>query len=240
MGLVAPRETFDQDFRDISSVKTMPIGTYGETKDGRGYRYALAGGSTLDPGKLGVAATVNADATNKTVARTVAAGATEVIIDAGGAIAANVYNDGYLTINDATGEGISYLVAGHSVLGSSGELTVKLQEPLKVGLTIDVSEATLTQNPWSGVVISVADQADMPVGVPNVSITNAYYGWVQTKGVCAVLADETIGAGKAVVTGGSTVGAVEGKDTDDEYPEIGIALVAGVDTEYREIYLKID
>lgn len=239
-GLVARRETFEQDFRDISSVKMLPIGTYAETADGRGYRYALAGGTTLSPGKLGVAATVNADATNKTVAASVAVGATSVVIDAGGAIAAGVYDDGYLTINDATGEGISYHVKSHGVLSGAGELTVNLSEPVKVALTVDVSEASLTQNPWSGVVISVADQADMPVGVPNVSITNAYYGWVQTRGVCAVLADETVTAGAAVVTGSSTVGAVETMDTDDVVPEVGVALAAAVDTEYREIYLKID
>jgi hypothetical protein len=229
----------EQDFRDISSVKLMQVGAYDETIDGRGYRYALAGGTTLAPGKLGVAATADSNATNKTIARTVAAGETQVVFDAGGTIVANVYQDGYLTINDATGEGITYLVANHTGVTGAGEITVNLAEPIKVGLTIDVSEGTLCQNPWSGVVISVADQLDMPAGVPNVSITNAYYGWVQTKGACAVLADETLAVGENLTIGSSTVGAVEENDGVGE-ANVGTAIEAGVDTEYHLVYLQID
>lgn len=239
MGLGTSSVVHAQDFRDISSTKQLRVGQKAETVDGRVYRYTLAGGTTLAPGKLCVAATVDANATNKTVAATVAAGATSVVLDAGGAITANTYADGYLTVNDATGEGISYLVEAHGATSGAAELKVFLSEPLKVGLTVDTSEVSLTQNPWSGAVISVADQADMPIGVPNVSITNAYYGWIQTGGVASVLADEAITAGLAVTTGSSVVGAVEALDGAGE-PQVGIALVAGVDTEYREIFLTID
>lgn len=239
MGLQAQATVFGQNFRDISSTKENRIGVKGETVDGRVYRYGLAGGTTLAPGKLGVAATVDANATNKTVAASVAVGAKSVTLDAGGAITADTYADGYLTVNDATGEGISYLVRSHTGTSGAAELTAQLDDVVRVALTVDVSEVSLTQNPWSGVVISVADQADMPVGVPNVSITNAYYGWIQTGGVASVLADEAITAGLAVTTGSSTVGAVEALDGAGE-PQVGVALVAGVDTEYREVFLTID
>jgi hypothetical protein len=239
MGLTSSSVVHAQDFRNISSVKEMRVGEYAETVDGRGYRYALAGAGTLAPGKLGVAATVNADATNRTVAATVAAGEKSVTVDAGGVIAANTYADGYLTVNDATGEGINYLISSHAATTGAAELVVNLSDPLKVGLTVDVSEVTLTQNPWSGVVISATDQADMPVGIPNVSITAAYYGWVQTKGQCSALADEAITAGLALTIGTGVAGAVEALDAAGE-PQIGVAIVAGVDTEYRDIYLSID
>jgi hypothetical protein len=239
MGLGSPKVIQELDFRDISTVKPGTLGSYAETVDGRGYRLALAGGTTLDPGKLCVAETVDSDSSNRTVARTTAVGATEVIIDAAGAVTADRYVDGYLTINDATGEGISYLVKSNTATTGAAELTVRLYDPIKVGLTIDVSEASLTANPYSGVVISVTDQADLPVGVPNVSITNAYYGWLQTKGVCSVLADEAITAGLALTTGTGVAGAVEALDAAGE-PQIGVAIVAGVDTEYREAYLSID
>lgn len=225
-----------QAFRDISSVKLEQLGAYDETLDGRGYRYSLAGATTVAPGKICVAATVDANATNKAVTASQVVGDVEVKFTAGGALTANTYQDGYLTVNDATGEGISYLVKSHN---AGTAIVVKLAEPLEVALTASTSEVSLTQNPWSGVVISVADQADMCVGVPNVSITNAYYGWLQTKGVCSVLADEAITAGLAVTTGSSTVGAVEALDGAGE-PQVGIAIVAGVDTEYREVYLTID
>lgn len=239
MGLGSPKVVHDQDFRDISSVKQGTLGSYAETVDGRGYRYSLAGGTTLDPGKICVAETVDSDATNKTVARTYAAGATEVIVDAGGAVTANRYVDGYLSITDATGEGISYLVKGNTGTSGAAEMTVQLVDPIKVGLTIDVSEASLTANPWSGVVISVVDQLDMAVGIPNVSITNAYYGWLQTKGVCAALADESYAIAQELVIGSSVAGALEAHDAAGEQT-VAVAIVAGVDTEYREVYLNID
>lgn len=229
----------NQDARKTSSTKLHTLGSIAETADGRVYRYAQAGGSNLAAGKLNVAATVNADATNKTVAATVAAGSRSVVMDAGGAIAANVYDDGYLTVNDATGEGITYAVAGHSTTAGAAELTVQLKEPLIVGLTVDVSEVTLTQNPWGKVVISVTDQADMAAGVANTAVTASDYCWVQTRGVASVLADEGVTAGLAVTIGTGVAGAVEAVDAAGE-PQVGVALVAAVDTEYREVFLTID
>lgn len=229
----------DLSFRDISSVKGERIGAYDETLDGRGFRYTLAGGTALAPGKIAVAATVDSNATNKTVDAAVAIGAKKVTFTPGGNISANTYQDGFLTVNDATGEGITYLVKGHAAGTSAASMTVNLLEPVEVALVASTSEVSLTQNPWSAAVIAVVDQADMVVGVPNVSITASYYGWSQTKGVCAVLADEAVTAGVAVTTGSSTAGSVEAVDAAGE-PQIGVALVAAVDTEYREIYLTID
>lgn len=229
-----------QDIRKTSSTKQHTLGSVGVTRDGRVYRYAQAGGSNLAAGKLNVAATVDSNVTDKTVARTYDAGAMQVIIDAGGAITADAYADGTLNINDATGEGVSCLVRGNSKTSGAAELTVDLAEEMPVALTADVSEASLTKNPWDDIVISVADQADMAVGVANVALSTTHYGWVQTRGVCAVLADEAITAGAAVVCGSSVAGAVETMDTDDVVAQVGIALVAGVDTEYREVFLTID
>lgn len=229
-----------QDIRKISSVKQHRLGAIGYTRDGRVYRYAQAGASTLAPGKMNVAATVNSDATNKTIARTYDAGVMQVVFDAGGTLVADAYAEGYLTINDATGEGISYAVKGNTAVTGAGEVTVDLEEPTATALTIDVSEASLTKNPWDDIVISVTDQLDMAVGVANVSLTTLYYGWVQTRGVCSVLADETLPVGSNLVVGSGVAGAVEEQDTDETKMPIGVAIVAGVDTEYREVYLRID
>lgn len=229
----------NQDARKQNATRLHVLGSIAETADGRVYRYSLAGGTSLAPGKLNVAATVNADATNKTVARTVAAGQYSVVVDAGGTIVADAYKDGFLTVNDATGEGISYAVASHTGVTGAGEITVQLKEPLVVGLTIDVSEVTLSKNPWDSVVISVTDQLDMAVGVANQAITNAYYGWVQTRGVCSALADESYAIGQALTIGTGVAGAFEAADLIGEQL-VGVAIVAGVDTEYREVFLTID
>jgi hypothetical protein len=238
MGLTASRVVSGQDFRDISSTKQMAIGSYQETKDGRGYRYVRAGGTALDPGKIVVAATVDSNHSNESVAVAASAGVKEVSVAIAGTIAANAYDDGYLTINDAAGEGITYQINSHTAFTGSGTVVVRLADPIEVALTTS-SEATLTKNPWADVVISVADQADLCVGVPNVTVTAAYFGWVQTKGMCSVLADEAVAAGLDLTIGSSTVGAVEAADAAGEQV-IGTCIHAAVDTEYHSVYLKID
>lgn len=230
----------DQDIRSTNSsrVSGLKLGQVGVTVDGRVYRYAQAGATDLDPGKLCVNSDANADVVNKTVARTYTAGTQEVIIDAGGTITADDYRDGTLAISDATGEGVLSRVVGNGTTSGAAELTVTLAEPIPVALTIDVSEATLLKSPWDDIVISATDQADQPVGVPNVTIDDADYGWVQTGGSCAVWADEAVTRGLALTIGTGTAGQVEALDAAGE-PQIGIAQIALVDTEYRQAYLTM-
>lgn len=229
----------EQAFRDISSVQLVPLGSYDETLDGRGYRYARAGATTLDPGKLAVNADLVANHTNIVVAAAVAVGAVKVTATLGATAAtADQYRDGFLTVNDAAGEGITYRISGHPSAGSAGVISVNLAEPVEVALTTS-SEVTLKKNPYADVVISATDQADQAVGVPNVSITNAYCGWLQTKGECAVLADEAVTKGLALTIGTGVAGAVEALDGLGEQ-QIGVASEALVDTEYRSAYLSID
>lgn len=237
----AARQITDQDVRSTTSsrVSGIRLGEVGTTIDGRVFRYAQAGATDLDPGKLTVNADVDTDVVNKTVAATVAANATEVVLDAAGTVTLDTYRDGYLTVNDATGEGISYRVTGNTATTGAAELTAYLQEPLKVGLTVDVSEVTLNQNPWDDIVISATDQADMPTGVPNVTIDDADYGWVQTGGVCSVLFDEAVAKGLALTIGTGVAGAVEALDAAGEF-QIGVALMAGVDTEYQPAFLTMN
>lgn len=225
--------------REISSSKQHRLGTKYEDEFGNIYRYVRAGGTALDPGKLVVNADSDADGTNVTVARTYTAGATSIVVDFGGAVAADAFADGTLTVSDATGEGVSVVVTGNTSTSGAGEATISLAQPIPVALTIDVSEVTLQKSPWDAVTISATDQADMPVGVPNVSVTADYYGWVQTRGTCAVLADEAVTKGLALTTGTGVAGAVEALDGAGE-PQIGVAQMALVDTEYRPAFLCID
>jgi hypothetical protein len=239
MGLQRQRTVVAQDFRDISSTKQEMLGALSETADGRKYRYALAGAVALSPGKICVNADLVANHTDQNIAVSGVAGDTKVSLTLGATAATNQYQDGYLVINDATGEGINYLIAGHPAADSAGTLVVNLAEPLEAAVTATTTQYTLKANNYSGVVISIADQADQCVGVPNVAVTAAYYAWLQTHGECAVLADEAVTKGLALTIGSSTVGAVEALDAAGEH-QIGVASEALVDTEYRSAFLTID
>lgn len=227
------------DIRTSTTTKELNLGAEGKTIDGRCFRYAQAGAAVLAPGKLAVVATIVANHENIAVAAAVAVEALKVTVTLGATAATeNQYAGGTLTINDAAGEGISYLVSGHPAADASAALVVTLVEPVKVALTTS-SEATLQANVWGGVVISAVDQADMPAGVATVSVPALSYFWAQTRGVVALLADETLPVGKDVTTGSSVAGAVEAVDLAAEFI-VGTAIQAGVDTEYRNVYLKID
>lgn len=221
-----------------TTTKEHELGRFGQTADGRGYRYARAGAVALDPGKLAVAATVVANHVNLACAAA-AVGANTVTVTLGAtAVSENDYADGWLCINDVDGEGIAYRITGHPAANASATLVVTLAQPIQVALTAN-SEASLHRNRFDDVVISVTDQADTPVGIPNVSVAIDRYFWLQTKGECAALADETLAAGVALTTGTGVAGAVEALDAAGE-PEIGTAIQAGVDTEYRLISLSLD
>lgn len=238
MSLSGAVQIFASDVHSTSTSALHPLGTLGFTSDGRKYRYGGAGGADLDPGKLVVAATQAANHENMACAAA-AIGATSVTVTLGATAAtANQYAGGYLVINDVTGEGIAYLVSGHPAADSAGSLTVSLAEPITVALDAN-SQASLVLNPYKSTVISATDQADMPIGVPNVTIASGSYGWIQSCGVAAVWADETVTAGRAVTIGTGTAGQVETLDGAGE-PQVGIALQAAVDTEYRAVYLTID
>jgi hypothetical protein len=226
--------------REIDSVKQHELGFKYYDPISRGtYRYMRAGAVALAPGKIVINPDVNSDAIDKTVARTYAVGAKSIVVDVAGTIVLDAYAEGTFTVNDATGEGQTYRVVGNTGVTGAGEITVNLAEPITVALTKDVSEYCLAANDYNGVLISIADQADVVMGVPTVTVTAAYYGWIQTGGVCSVLADEAVAKGLALTTGSSVVGAVEAADAAGEMV-IGVALEALVDTEYRRVKLTID
>jgi len=236
---IGVRTLVDQDLRDVSATKTQTLGSVGVTADGRVFRYAQAGAVAISPGTLLVNADLDANVTNKTVAASVAVGSQTVTVNAAGAVVQDAYADGFLVANDAAGEGIAYRIVGNTGVSGAGVVTVKLAEPVRVAMTVSVSEVTLKPNTYAGVLISITDQADQAVGVSNVTIPATYYGWIQTRGECAVLADEAVTKGLALTTGTGTAGAVEALDAAGEQ-QIGVASEALVDTEMRAVFLQMD
>ena len=215
------------------------LGARVETRDGRVFRYVENGGTALVAGRLAVAATQTGDHANIDVQAAVAIGDTTVNVTLGGTLTnANDYAEGYLVVHLTPGNGVSYLISGHPAADASATQTLTLAEPIDVALTTSTN-VSLIKNPWKDVVISASDQADMPVGVAVKAIVADESGWVQTRGVCSVLADAAITVGDAVTTGASTNGSVEAKNDAGEV-QVGVAIQAGVNTEERAIFLTIE
>jgi hypothetical protein len=182
---------------------------------------------------MAATAAVTANGRNRKV--TVTLGATAATV--------NEYQGGLLVANDNAPEGETYRVYSHPAADSAATLEVTVSRPFVTSITTS-SEFTLYHNAWNGVIETTTNSSTaQPAGVPLVNFTAAYYGWIKTRGVVAVLADETLTLGAMVSAGTSTAGSVEELDdvtaplTDNL---VGFAVVAGVDTEYRPIQLCID
>lgn len=230
-----------------SSVAQHDLGQEIELTDGRVFRYAKAGASGISAGKLQLAPAPKTNHHNVAWASGGAINTNKVTVTLG-ATAATVdeYAQGYLVVNDATGEGTAYQISGHPAASSAATLELTIFGNFYEAL-VSGSEVSLVHNRYNAVVEGTT-QTRTPAGVPLRDIAAGEYGWLQVAGIAPVLADEAIAVGSAVTIGSSTAGAVELRDwavnaTDatrfDVEPHVGRAVVAGVDTEYRPILLEI-
>lgn len=230
----------EQDVRSTSTTRGgTSLGQYGGTPDGRIYRWGLAGAVDLSPGKVAVTPAIVTNHINVVVAAAVGTNEFTVTATLGATAAtADQYAGGFLTVNDAAGEGISYLIEGNSAAASSGVITVSLAEPVKVALTTS-SEVTLHVNPMADLVIAPGAVANQAVGVPNVLVDDLDYAWLQVRGYCSVLSDGVIGKGSGAILSDAVNGAVEVEVAGTVTQRVGTAPEATVDTEYRTLNLTL-
>lgn len=228
-----------QEILDNSSTQKMPLGAYMETSDGRGFRYALNGAADTVAGKVYQSKAL--DATNDQpsgghATAAVAAGSTTFVTTDTATVTANEFAGGYLSVVVTPGQGYTYRIASHAAF-SAAAVTMTLDDPIVVALTTS-SNAIWVAHPFSGIVIEPGTPTAAIVGVSTGIVTAAYYGWVQTKGACAVLFTGTGVAGKAV-------GSLSGGTSGSAAPAIaatnilGYHMATGITGEYSMIYLTL-
>ena len=231
--------------KEHTSSKKRRFGTKLILPDGRIYSYGKAG-EAITAGKITMAAaTSSGHIKDLVIAAAVAANASGIgaitVTNATTAISGSEYytgsrgdvgdyEDGYIFVNDADGEGQSWPIWRHSAATSSGTLTIDLFEnDFVVTALTTSSEVGLAKNPYAAVDLwDVNDIDGVIAGVPNRDIASGSYGWVQTAGPCAVLTTGTVVVGKNVMTG-ETDGAmvVIADDSSAEFLIGGVINVAG-------------
>lgn len=227
-----------QQLFSSSATQQAELGARAVAPDGRVFRYVKAGGTALVPGKLQQSSAIVANHQNVAVASAAAIGATSVTVTLGATAAtANQYANGFLIINDVTGEGHTYKIKSNPAADSAATLTVTLEDAIVVALTTS-SEACLIANPYNGVIVNPTTPTASPVGVAIYPVAASEFGWIQTKGVVSCLADGAITVGLGIAPSQSVAGAV--KATATTLDNIGRAFQAGVDTEYRTVFLSLD
>lgn len=216
-----------------------PIGARGVTADGRVFRYAKMG-EAITKGYLTQSPAIDTATITMAVTAAAAIGAKEISFTHGATTStANEYAEGFLTVSYGTGIGQTLKIASHAAFTSGGASTIYLEDPLIVALDT-TSKIDITHNPWRGVLMDTS-QVTVPTGVALRAFTSGYYGWLQTRGVCGVFADNTITAGYEVNNDASVSGAIDvAADNEFQKWDVGRAIQAGAQNYAHQVFLRID
>ena len=232
-----PSSGVSQGLYEESSTQQGDVGAMRELADGRRFRYAYFASATA--AGLLVSQDVSATAVVETdnIATAADAGATKVTLtDSGtlGSATADQYAGGYLHTTDDAGEGYTYRIRGNTA-ASSNAVDFTLYDGLVIAVTT-ATDVAITGSLYGNVHGATAGTDYIISGVTTRVMQAEYYGWVQTTGVCTILADGSIAIGDNLTLSDGVAGAVQLKDAETE-PLVGQALFAPDNTGHVRVRL---
>lgn len=243
MTFTGPMQLAAQDVYKTSTTKLHRLGSQGATRDGRLFRYGLAGAVTLLPGKLNQVPAVVANHQNILVQTAAAVGDNFLNVTLGATAMNNAqYDDGYVIGYDVSGVGQSLAIQGSSATLSSGVANLALFDPVAIAM-LTTARVNLEQNSWSGALVYAASATptEYANGVLNVSLPAASYGWFQTRGEAAVLTDTGgVVKGVGVIPAAAVAGTVATEAAGTIYQRVGLAKQTATATKYSTTYLMVD
>ena len=205
----------------------------------RVFRYCENGALALVAGELVQTAAPVAHHLNCSVPVT-AVGSYQITVTPGATLGAkNAYQNGFLHVNNADGQGQTLRIKSHPAIVASTAFVVTLYDQLVVALTAS-SKVTLTKNTYKDVVVTPTTLTGKVVGVPLIAVTADYFAWLQTKGPCAVLGVGTVVIGNDVSASATTTGAATPLATDSILSPIGQVLQVNATTDYSLIDLDLE
>lgn len=247
--LLADTDQPKQGIYEESATQKHHVGTKLIYPDGRVFRYAKNGAVALSKSLMTCGATIQTQANNEAQATSGTSqeiGDLEVTVDVttGGTWVENAYAEGFLYVNDGTGEGDIYKIVANKINASDDTLlTVQLETPLRTAWAAG-TEVTLVKSNWQDIVVLPTTATLPPAGVPLIDVTANYYCWVQTGGYCPIIVDasDTIVAGEPAGKPGTdgaagTIGLVANDGTDAVW---GIVVYESTAGEKALIDLKLE
>ncbi len=224
------------------TAKQWPLGTkliYGE----RTFRYALAGASSLIAGNVLQGMAPVAGHVTEAV-DTLSIGATTLTMTPSAtAITTDEYQDGFV-VQDAgsTGAGYAYKIKSNASSDGTTAFATILVDPLVVALPA-AGTVSFIQSPWGEVLQAIVSTPTARlVGVAQSVITNAKFGWVQTRGPASVLTEGTVIAGNPMtgVTGTAGAGGPRGTALVVKEQIVGEIMVVGADDTWSTVFLTLE
>ena len=233
------------DEKVTGTTQLHPYGTRMVLPDGRVFYYGQTDGAQT-AGAICQSAVGVANHDMDLATNTASAGDKSVTVTVGGTAAtANQYADGYLYVNDGTGEGHIYKIRQHDAISSSGSGAINLYDgdPILTGFAA-ATIVGLAKNPYKDFIVYPTTATGHAVGVAATDFDDDDFGWLQTWGPAAVLCDVAFVIGNHVRVSDNTAGSGEPLDRDatNENDEvIGVAsLIAPVTTDYGFVNLTIN
>ena len=155
------------------------------------------------------------------------------------------YKDGYVYVNDGTGEGHIYKIRQHDAINSSAAGTINLYDGDAIAVAFeDATIVGLAKNPYKDFIVYPTTSTGHAVGVAATDFDDDDFGWLQTWGPAAVLCDVAFVIGNHVRVSDNQAGAGEPLDRDGTHENeetIGVAsLIAPVTTDYGYVNLTIN
>lgn len=229
---------------DLYSSSATPITDVGSLifgDNGKAYRYALAG-EALVVGNVLQSSVVDTQFDDMAVAANVAIGQNQIVLTNGTtAVTAGQFVGGTVEFSVTPHLGGEYTIIGHSTATNGSSWTLTLDRPLRVAITSAATKATVRRSPWSGSIQLPTTQTGTPVGVAIYAIPSGEYGWVQTKGVAAVLSDNsTFAVGSCLSNSVAAAGAVGVFVAGTARSLIGLAMRAAASGKTIPVQLMLD
>ena len=151
-----------------------------------------------------------------------------------------------ITISVTPGGGHTYKIASHLALTSSVAGDIVNLAPgnaIRVELTT-VSRIDLVRHPYANAIESPSATATgLPVGVAVSAIASGGWGWLQTRGVAAVLTEQTaIHGDRVAVPAQNDAGSAEVilDAAHVKRTPIGSVVAAAADTKWSSVFLTLD
>lgn len=216
------------------------VGEYIHSNDGRGYRYCKAGGTALVVGKIQQAKAEDTSNEQEVTITNAAVGDLTIVSTDTVTLAVNLLAGGFLLVSEGTlGVGQVYKLKGNTA-ASAAVVTFNLDEAVRVATT-GTAKVDVKVNPYMSIVVAPTTQTSAIVGCAQYAIVASEFGWVQTHGVCGILAQGTVVVGDGLVPANTSVtGTVVSRADASLEASIGYALHGAASTDFAMAFLTID
>lgn len=227
-----------------TSNQRHPLGTLAVLPTGELFRYSFSDGAITAGKLLQTAVPTAADDMDVPVAVAAAINDRSISITAQGAIAADLYKDGTLYVNDGVGQGQKFRLGTHLAVDSAATGVMNLATDEQVRTALDTSSLVgLKVNRYKDVIVFPTTTTGLPVGFTPMDVADDRYFWAQTRGEASVWIEGTVVLGKgAIPSEGSNPGAVAPEvNAGGDDPVVGwVQNPRAVTDDYGHIFICIE